>query len=297
MSIIQEALRRSREEQEQAGADGQDASVIRPPSSPDSNLSLKSKDESAPESQPQSLFKPPKPIRKKKKNPRLLQALVIFIAGILILGVICDAAFFDSRYTSMLVGSAGSDATDASQAQQALIPTKVTAAERKDQQEPASQKPAAAPTFVSAPIQKARSVVDSVNSAQSSAQAELAGAPGPEATEPKRPEKSDASPAAPVRDETQKLQTAPKQPKPRPESKASPPPPQKPLEPVYWPKLKLSAIVRNTQGKSAAILNNNLVDIGAEINGVTLLEILPNGDVRLQCGHETMLLRVGQTTF
>ncbi len=66
-------------------------------------------------------------------------------------------------------------------------------------------------------------------------------------------------------------------------------------EPVSWPAIKLNAVVRNPHtGQSAAMLNNKVVDVGDEIEGVKLLEVLPDA-VRLRCGQEIRLLRLGQT--
>ncbi|MFH1969049.1 MAG: hypothetical protein ABIJ53_01885 [Verrucomicrobiota bacterium] len=65
--------------------------------------------------------------------------------------------------------------------------------------------------------------------------------------------------------------------------------------PVVWPRLKLSAIFSNVgSGQSGARLNNRLILMGDQIEGVTLVEI--HGDsVVLKCGKETRSLKMGMT--
>lgn len=65
--------------------------------------------------------------------------------------------------------------------------------------------------------------------------------------------------------------------------------------PVVWPRLKLSAIFSNVgSGQSGARLNNRLVLLGDQINGVTLVEIRQDSVV-LKCGKETRSLKMGMT--
>lgn len=66
-----------------------------------------------------------------------------------------------------------------------------------------------------------------------------------------------------------------------------------PSMPVTWPRLKLSAVFRNVQsGQGGARLNDRMVPVGGEIDGVILKEVRADGVV-LQCGAETRFLKVG----
>lgn len=65
------------------------------------------------------------------------------------------------------------------------------------------------------------------------------------------------------------------------------------LKPVIWPRLKLSAVFSNvSSGQSGARLNNRLILLGDQIDGVTLVEI-HRDSVVLKCGKETRLLKMG----
>lgn len=65
--------------------------------------------------------------------------------------------------------------------------------------------------------------------------------------------------------------------------------------PVAWPRLKLSAIFSNMgSGRAGARLNNRLILLGDQIEGVTIVEIHPDSVV-LKCGDETRLLKMGAT--
>jgi hypothetical protein len=110
------------------------------------------------------------------------------------------------------------------------------------------------------------------------------------------PAQPDATPTPVAAKPEGSLARAMTEPPPRSAPKPIPPPkPEPPPEPVVWPVLKLNAVVRNPRtGQSAAMLNHKLVDVGGEIEGVTLLEVMPDA-VRLRCGHETRLLRMGQS--
>lgn len=67
------------------------------------------------------------------------------------------------------------------------------------------------------------------------------------------------------------------------------------LKPVVWPRLKLSAIFSNMgSGQSGARLNNRLILLGDQIEGVTLVEIRRDSVV-LKCGKETRSLKMGMT--
>jgi len=67
------------------------------------------------------------------------------------------------------------------------------------------------------------------------------------------------------------------------------------LKPVVWPRLKLSAIFSNMgSGQSGARLNNRLIILGDQIDGVTLIEIRRDSVV-LKCGKETRSLKMGAT--
>ena len=67
------------------------------------------------------------------------------------------------------------------------------------------------------------------------------------------------------------------------------------LKPVVWPRLKLSAIFSNVgSGQSGARLNNRLILLGDQIDGVTLVEIRRDSVV-LKCGKQTRSLKMGMT--
>lgn len=67
------------------------------------------------------------------------------------------------------------------------------------------------------------------------------------------------------------------------------------LKPVVWPRLKLSAVFSNMgSGQSGARLNNRLILLGDQIDGVTLIEIRRDS-VLLKCGKETRSLKMGMT--
>ncbi|MCX6992184.1 MAG: hypothetical protein NT011_03470 [Kiritimatiellaeota bacterium] len=67
------------------------------------------------------------------------------------------------------------------------------------------------------------------------------------------------------------------------------------LKPVVWPRLKLSAIFSNMgPGQSGARLNNRLILLGDQIEGVTLIEIRRDSVV-LKCGKQTRSLKMGMT--
>ena len=65
--------------------------------------------------------------------------------------------------------------------------------------------------------------------------------------------------------------------------------------PVVWPQLKLSAIFSNVgSGQAGARLNNRLIGLGDQIEGVTLVEIHQDSVV-LKCGAEVRFLKMGMT--
>lgn len=64
---------------------------------------------------------------------------------------------------------------------------------------------------------------------------------------------------------------------------------------VVWPRLKLSAVFLNVgAGQSGARLNNKLILLGDQIDGVTLVEIRPDSVV-LKYGQQTRALKMGAT--
>ena len=64
---------------------------------------------------------------------------------------------------------------------------------------------------------------------------------------------------------------------------------------MTWPRLKLSAIFSNVgSGQAGARLNNRLILLGDQIEGVTLIEIRRDSVV-LKCGQKTRLLKMGMT--
>jgi len=73
------------------------------------------------------------------------------------------------------------------------------------------------------------------------------------------------------------------------------PAPRPDAAPVFWPRLKLSAVFSKAgSGQAGARLNNRLILLGDQIEGVTLIEIRPDSVV-LKCGAETRSLKMGQT--
>lgn len=73
------------------------------------------------------------------------------------------------------------------------------------------------------------------------------------------------------------------------------PPPAPVPKPRAWPKLTLSAVFAHAgSGRGVARLNNRMVRVGEQIEGVTLVEVLGDA-VRLQFGTETRLLKIGTT--
>ncbi len=67
--------------------------------------------------------------------------------------------------------------------------------------------------------------------------------------------------------------------------------------PLAWPSLKLTGILTSPgAGESAALINNQLLIVGGQLNGVTLVEIRVDG-VTLQYGGETKLLKVGGVLY
>ena len=79
------------------------------------------------------------------------------------------------------------------------------------------------------------------------------------------------------------------------------PPPAVPvpvaLAPVAWPPLKLTGILSNPgAGEGAAIINNQMLSVGGQIDGVTLVEIRADG-VMLKFGEETKFLKIGGVLY
>jgi len=65
--------------------------------------------------------------------------------------------------------------------------------------------------------------------------------------------------------------------------------------PVVWPRLKLSAVFSKVgSGQAGARLNNRLILLGDQIDGVTLVEIRQDSVV-LKCGTEVRILKMGMT--
>jgi len=65
--------------------------------------------------------------------------------------------------------------------------------------------------------------------------------------------------------------------------------------PMVWPRLKLSAVFSNVgSGQAGARLNNRLILLGDQIEGVTLVEIRRDS-VLLKYGKETRSLKMGMT--
>lgn len=74
---------------------------------------------------------------------------------------------------------------------------------------------------------------------------------------------------------------------------AAPPPAPTAPAPVTWPTLKLTGILSGlSQGEGAARINNQMVFVGGQIEGVTLVEIRSDS-VMLKYGSETKFLKMG----
>ncbi len=89
---------------------------------------------------------------------------------------------------------------------------------------------------------------------------------------------------------------APAEPPARPVAEAAAqtqPEPEPEAIPVEWPSLKLSAIVRGkSTTRGAAIINGKIVEVGGEIEGVTIISVDEDG-IKLKNGPEVRTLRVG----
>lgn len=70
-----------------------------------------------------------------------------------------------------------------------------------------------------------------------------------------------------------------------------------PPVPLQWPTLKLTGLLSSLNaGEGAARINNQMVFIGGQIEGVTLTEIHSDG-VSLKYGDETKFLKVGRVLY
>jgi len=70
-----------------------------------------------------------------------------------------------------------------------------------------------------------------------------------------------------------------------------------PPVPLQWPTLKLTGLLSSLNaGEGAARINNQMVFIGGQIEGVTLMEIRSDG-VYLRYGDETRFLKVGGVLY
>lgn len=75
------------------------------------------------------------------------------------------------------------------------------------------------------------------------------------------------------------------------------PPVKSPPVPLQWPALKLTGILSSaSDGEGAARINNQMVFIGGQIEGVTLVEIRADG-VYLKYGKETRFLKMGGALY
>lgn len=70
-----------------------------------------------------------------------------------------------------------------------------------------------------------------------------------------------------------------------------------PPAPVQWPSLKLTAILASpNSGEGTARINNQMMFVGGQISGVTLVEIRSEG-VLLKYGKETRFLKMGGVLY
>jgi len=73
-------------------------------------------------------------------------------------------------------------------------------------------------------------------------------------------------------------------------------PPAKLVMPVVWPKLTVSGIIGSTKsGRSAVILNGQMLSPGETIEGITI-ELIEKQKVKLKYSGEVKILAVGATT-
>ncbi len=72
----------------------------------------------------------------------------------------------------------------------------------------------------------------------------------------------------------------------------SPPAPKK--EVVRWPILLIKGILKGGQGGGGAIINNDIVEVGKEIDGVKVISVNANGTVTLEYKGERKMLRSGE---
>lgn len=78
---------------------------------------------------------------------------------------------------------------------------------------------------------------------------------------------------------------------------ASEPPVVEPTPPMEWPRFELTGVLSGLgPGKNAAIINNQMIIEGSQIEGVTVLEVQADG-VLLKYGNETRFLRMGASLY
>jgi hypothetical protein len=80
---------------------------------------------------------------------------------------------------------------------------------------------------------------------------------------------------------------------------APPPAPKPPPKPevAMWPILVIKGVLgKGSRGNGGAIINNDIVSVGGEIEGVKLLSVNPNGTITLQFKGEKKMLRSGDIT-
>ena len=137
-----------------------------------------------------------------------------------------------------------------------------------------------------APAQEAEAPKQEADEASAVQPAVPAAAPAAEPAKPVAAAPATAQDRAPAPAPAQPGSAAPAQPAPSLE-------PEPEAAPLEWPSLKLSAIVLGkSTSRGAAIINGKIVEIGEEIEGVTLIGVDEEG-IKLKNGPEVRTLKVG----
>lgn len=282
MSLIQEALKRQqREEEGRTASEPLSSATADPPvteSMPvlDSATAVRTPvSPPAPAAAPElpRPVPPPPPRRGASGRARMkMGGLAAAVIVLLVVGALVAAKWY------FKLGLGRTEPTQAVQPDAAMPVAAAPATPRPDTGEaktteavgPQAALPPPAPAVQEAPP------VDSPAISEAPAQPEAAAMapPAPLPVSPEAPDsrQADAAPAQPA--------------KPPPAAPARPPPPA-------WPSLKLTAVlVSRNPNEGAARINNEMVEAGGEINGVTLAEIRADGVV-LKYKGETKFLKVG----
>jgi len=284
MSLIQEALRRQREEHGD-GAEPQQASQ---PTQEPAAHSLRPTGTKPADSMPAEKKTTAAPPAQSAKKKRLLPVLAL--AAILILATGAATIYLADYVISAFKGkkpvaAAVKGKTPAQPAAKAGAepPAAPAGSGAVPQEQPAPEEAAEAPKTPAAAGADA-GAQEKIEPQTQPAPAQQAAAKPPAPPKPQAPAQPPAKP--PVAATAARPAAKPPAPQPAAET---------PKKKISWPSLKLQGILRGpTLEQSAALINNKTIEIGSQINGATLTEIKPDGVV-LQIEHETRTLRVGES--